>query len=131
MLIGELIKNLIDNAIRYTPAGGAVTVRVSSVTAPHGDPGHGPESTRGETVLQVEDNGPGIAPAERGIAFERFYRVLGSGADGSGLGLAIVREIAQQHGAAVHLGECETGPDGRVRPGLMVSVRFPTLPQLV
>ena len=123
LLIGELIKNLIDNAIRYTPAGGAVTVRVSGITGPRGS-----HPARHETVLQVEDNGPGIAPAERGIVFERFYRVLGSGVDGSGLGLAIVREIAEQHGATVHLGGREIGSDSRVRPGLVVSVRFPTLP---
>ncbi|UUZ52484.1 sensor histidine kinase [Massilia sp. H-1] len=54
-------------------------------------------------VLEVEDTGPGIAPAERGHVFERFYRILGNSAPGSGLGLAIVREIAQQHGAEVDI----------------------------
>lgn len=127
VLIGELIRNLIDNAIRYTPAGGAVTVRVNAATRFSGKADDGTRygaaprlaAARVETVLQVEDTGPGIAPAERGIVFERFHRILGSGADGSGLGLAIVREIAEQHGATVSLG------DRRDSPGLVVTVRFP------
>jgi signal transduction histidine kinase len=71
----------------------------------------------------VEDDGPGIAPAERGRVFERFYRVPGSPAGGSGLGLAIVREIAAQHGATVELGD---GDGGR---GTRVSVSFPAPPE--
>ena len=134
VMIGELIKNLIDNAIRYTPAGGAVTVRVIGPAVQHGDFGDGLESgvatTRGETILQVEDDGPGIAEAERGMVFEPFYRVLGSGADGSGLGLAIVREIAQQHAATLHLGQREATTDGCARPGLVVSVHFPALARM-
>jgi len=89
MLLQELLKNLIDNAIHYTPEGGTVTVRV----------GHNHDTS--QASLEVEDTGPGIAPAERQLVFERFYRVLGHASDGSGLGLAIVREIAQQHGADV------------------------------
>jgi two-component system sensor histidine kinase TctE len=87
LMLRELLSNLIDNALRYTPAGGSVTVRV--------------RLEREQAILEVEDTGPGIAPAERGRVFERFYRILDSGAPGSGLGLAIVREIAQQHGAEV------------------------------
>jgi len=65
-------------------------------------------------VLQVEDSGPGIAPAEREQVFQPFYRSLGTNVDGSGLGLAIVREIAQQHGAEVTLEDANL----RYRPGL-------------
>ncbi|MCX7893458.1 MAG: sensor histidine kinase N-terminal domain-containing protein [Burkholderiales bacterium] len=82
MLLAEALANLIDNALRYTPRGGRVTVRV----------GCGPHAT-----LEVEDNGIGIEEADRDRVFERFYRVLGTGAEGSGLGLAIVREIADLH----------------------------------
>lgn len=89
MMLRELLGNLIDNALRYTPLGGSVTVRVRST----------PELA----ILEVEDTGPGIPQAERSHVFERFYRILGSNVDGSGLGLAIVREIAQQHGAEVDI----------------------------
>jgi two-component system sensor histidine kinase TctE len=89
LMLRELLSNLIDNALRYTPAGGSVTVRV--------------RQKRKQAVVEVEDTGPGIAPAERERVFERFYRILGSGAPGSGLGLAIVREIAQQHGAHIQV----------------------------
>ena len=89
MMLRELLGNLIDNALRYTPPGGSVTVRVRAI----------PDMA----ILEVEDTGPGIAQAERAHVFERFYRILGSNVDGSGLGLAIVREIAQQHGAEVDI----------------------------
>nr|WP_307728142.1 sensor histidine kinase N-terminal domain-containing protein [Massilia terrae] len=89
LMLRELLSNLIDNAVRYTPAGGSVTVRVRR----DGD----------DALLEVEDTGPGIAPAERAHVFERFYRILGSSVPGSGLGLAIVREIAQQHGAEIDI----------------------------
>jgi two-component system, OmpR family, sensor histidine kinase TctE len=104
-LLREMLNNVLDNAIRYSAAGGQVTVRVSQRGA--------------HPVVSVEDDGPGIAPAERERVFERFYRVLGTGAEGCGLGLAIVREIALSHGAEVELGP---GPDGR---GTLVSVVFP------
>jgi two-component system sensor histidine kinase TctE len=90
-MLRELLGNLIDNALRYTPAGGAVTVRVRG------------DRQRRLAIMEVEDTGPGIAPSERGHVFERFYRILGSQNQGSGLGLAIVREIAQQHGAEVEI----------------------------
>jgi two-component system sensor histidine kinase TctE len=93
LLLRELIRNLVDNALQYTPAGGTVTVRI--VEDPFGQ----------VVVLQVEDSGPGIPPAEREQVFRPFYRALGTGVEGSGLGLAIVREIAAQHGAEVALEE--------------------------
>ena len=102
-LIKELVANLIDNAIRYTPQGGHVTARVV-VNPP--------------TII-VEDNGDGIQPEERQRVFERFYRILGSRADGSGLGLAIVQEIALAHKANVQL---DTNANGK---GTVVQVVFP------
>ena len=108
MLFGELINNLLENAIHYTPAGGTITLRLrAGVTA----------------VLEVEDNGIGIAREERELVFERFYRVLGgsasdASAEGSGLGLAIVREIAVQHHAQVRIRD---GAQGR---GTVFAVEF-------
>lgn len=95
LLIQELLGNLVDNAIRYTPGGGNVTVRC------------GPQD--GLACLVVEDNGPGVAPADRAAVFNRFHRVAGSPGDGCGLGLAIVREIARQHGGDVILDEAPGG----------------------
>lgn len=91
VMLRELLSNLIDNALRYTPEGGSVTVRVRT------------NAVEEQAILEVEDTGPGIPPAERSHVFERFYRILGSNAEGSGLGLSIVREIAQQHGAQVEI----------------------------
>ncbi|MDB5864824.1 MAG: signal transduction histidine kinase [Betaproteobacteria bacterium] len=88
-LLREMLNNVLDNAVRYTQPGGQVTVRVAAS-------GSGP-------TVSVEDNGPGIPDGERARVFERFYRVLGTGAEGCGLGLAIVSEIAQSHGAQVSL----------------------------
>ncbi|MGI4847846.1 MAG: sensor histidine kinase N-terminal domain-containing protein [Janthinobacterium lividum] len=90
-MLRELLKNLLDNALHYTPSNGTVTVRVRA------------DQTRKLALLEVEDTGPGIAAAERSHVFERFYRILGNQQSGSGLGLAIVREIAKQHGATVDL----------------------------
>lgn len=88
-MLAEMLNNLLDNAIRYTPDGGRVTVRVT--TAPF-EP---------FVFLDVEDTGPGIPVAERERVMQRFYRILGTQAEGSGLGLAIVREIVQQHGGDI------------------------------
>jgi two-component system sensor histidine kinase TctE len=111
-LLKELVRNLVDNALNYTPGtpghSGVITARV--LTDPFGR----------TVLLQVEDNGPGIAEADRELVFEPFYRVLGNEADGSGLGLPIVREIARQHRATVRL---EDAHPGRQR-GTRVSVRF-------
>lgn len=91
VMLREMLSNLIDNAIRYTPAGGRITVRVR------------PEPTAGVVHLEVEDTGMGIPPAERDRVIERFYRILGREGDGSGLGLAIVREIATMHGGTLSI----------------------------
>lgn len=100
-LLREMLNNLLDNAIRYTPGGGHVTVRVTS--------------EGGCPALTVEDDGPGIAESDRERVFERFYRVLGSGAEGCGLGLAIVREIAIGHNAEIALGQGAGGVGTAVR----------------
>ncbi|MBI5040603.1 MAG: sensor histidine kinase N-terminal domain-containing protein [Gammaproteobacteria bacterium] len=90
----DLLDNLIDNAVRYTPHHGQVTVSVFNNDRAH---------------LAVTDNGPGIPLDQRERVFERFYSVLGHGAEGSGLGLAIVREIARMHGGEARI---ESGPTG-------------------
>ena len=112
-LLKELVRNLLDNAINYTPSSArqpaVITARVLS------DP------TQGRLVLQVEDSGPGVPLAERELVFQPFYRALGTEADGSGLGLPIVLEIAQQHNATVDLDE--TRP-GQAAPGARFTVRF-------
>ncbi|MDF9392035.1 MULTISPECIES: sensor histidine kinase [Methylococcus] len=87
-LLRELLNNLLDNALRYGRAGGQIAVKLD-----------GPP----RTALIVDDDGPGIEPAEAGKVFERFYRVPGSPGDGCGLGLAIVKEIADLHGARLHV----------------------------
>ena len=111
LLLRELIRNLVDNALQYTPAGGFVTVRV--IDDPFGQ----------VVVLQVEDSGPGIAAAERDKVFQPFYRSLGTDTDGSGLGLAIVREIAQQHHAEITLEDANLR--GRPGPGARFTLRLP------
>jgi two-component system sensor histidine kinase TctE len=112
-LLKELVRNLVDNAINYTPSvpgrPGVITARVL------GDP------FGRIIVLQVEDNGPGIPENERELVFEPFYRVLGNEADGSGLGLPIVLEIARQHHATVLL---EDAHPGQQPPGARFSLRF-------
>ncbi|MFD2367000.1 sensor histidine kinase N-terminal domain-containing protein [Pseudoduganella sp. GCM10020061] len=113
VMLRELLSNLIDNALHYTPAGGSVTVRV--------------RSSDGRAILEVEDTGPGIAASERAKVFERFYRILGSGAPGSGLGLAIVREIAQQHGAEIDLFD-NPRSHGKKLPGCLFRLTFPAPP---
>ena len=104
-LLSDLLDNLVDNALRYTPGGGAVTVRCGA--------------TDGRPVIGVEDTGPGIPAEEREKVLERFYRVPGTGGDGSGLGLAIVKEVAERHGASVAIA---TPASGR---GTLVTISFP------
>lgn len=87
LLLSEALNNLIDNAIRYTPAGGSATVRC----------GERPEGP----FISVEDSGAGIPQWARERVFERFFRIQGTLGDGAGLGLAIVREVAELHGARV------------------------------
>ena len=101
-MLGILLRNLVDNAIRYTPPGGQVQVSV------------------GAGKLEVTDSGPGIPSEERQRVFDRFYRVLGHEVSGSGLGLSIVRRIASIHGARLSLGEGEQGK------GLRVTLDFPS-----
>jgi two-component system sensor histidine kinase TctE len=72
-------------------------------------------------VLQVEDSGPGITPAERELVFQPFYRALGNDVDGSGLGLPIAQEIAQQHHARISV---EDTRPGQTPPGARFTVRF-------
>lgn len=100
-----MLRNLVDNAVRYTPEGGKIDVSVFA----------GPEGP----VLEVTDSGPGIAPDDRARVFDRFYRGAGQEIPGSGLGLAIVRNIAERHRARVILAE---GPGTR---GLSAKVVFP------
>jgi two-component system sensor histidine kinase TctE len=113
LTLREMLGNLIDNALRYTPAGGAVTVRVLREAA--------------EVLLEVEDTGPGISEAERRRVFDRFYRVLGTRVEGSGLGLAIVREIVEQHDAQVSIHTPQRAADSRP-PGVLFRVRFARTP---
>lgn len=99
-----LVRNLVDNAVRYTPPHGSVQVRCSS--------------TPDEAVLEVTDTGPGIAPADRERVFDRFYRRAAAQESGTGLGLAIVKAIAERHGARVSLSEAPGG-------GLRATLSFP------
>ncbi len=114
-MLREMLSNLIDNALRYTQSGGSVTVRVRA------------DDERALAILEVEDNGPGIAPSERAQVFERFYRILGSDVEGSGLGLAIVREIAQRHGADVDIFTNPRATDPRY-PGSLFRISLPLAP---
>lgn len=100
-----LLRNLLDNAIRYTPCGGRVRVMLSAAES--------------GVVLQVCDSGPGIPAAERATVFQRFHRGAGQEQPGSGLGLSIVQRIAELHGARLALAEGEGGC------GLSISVLFP------
>ena len=99
-----LMRNLIDNAIKYTPPGGRVDMTV--VKAGEG------------ALLMVEDSGPGIVLEERERVFDRFYRIAGSEANGSGLGLAIIKAIAERHGATLTLGESAS------LGGLRIAINF-------
>lgn len=103
-----MLSNLIDNALRYTPADGSVVVRISR----QGD----------EALIEVEDSGPGIAPEQRARVFDRFYRVPRAAAEeGSGLGLAIVKRVVDRHAGTVSLDDASAGR------GLKVSVHLPVL----
>jgi two-component system sensor histidine kinase TctE len=115
LLLGEALNNLIDNAIRYTPAHGHITV--------------GLHARSDRVVLAVEDSGPGIAPEERERVFDRFYRVLGSGVDGSGLGLAIVREIALRHQASIVITDTHRTHSGPETTGARIELQFSAMLQ--
>ena len=126
-LLKEMVRNLLDNAMNYTPAHGQVTLRLLT------------DSFSGVLVMLVEDSGPGIPEAERELVFQPFYRALGTNVDGSGLGLAIVQEIAKQHDATISIEDAlpvrlAAAPAGPAHPGASsppgagpgtrVSVRF-------
>ena len=116
-LLKELVRNLLDNAMNYTPSSvdkpGVITARV--LADPFGR----------MLVLQVEDSGPGVPESERDLIFQPFYRALGSGADGSGLGLPIVQEIARQHGAQLSVDDAHSGHNP---PGACFTLRIPARP---
>lgn len=100
----SLVRNLVDNAVRYTPPGGKVDVAVTRDAA--------------SVALEVTDSGPGIPAAERERVFDRFYRSKETGESGSGLGLAIVRTIAMRHGTRVVL---DDSPSGGLRARVVFS----------
>lgn len=103
-LLRILLRNLIDNAVRYTPTGGRIAVSVG---------------VGEDVVLSVSDTGPGIPEGERQRVFDRFHRLAGQDTEGSGLGLSIVARIADIHGARITLAEGDNGA------GLRATVRFP------
>ena len=105
LLLPELVDNLIDNALRYTPAGGSITVNTGM--------------SAGVPYLSVEDTGPGIPVAERRRVVERFYRVAGTTGEGSGLGLAIAQEVVDRHAGSLVIGSRDEGC------GTCVRVTFP------
>jgi two-component system sensor histidine kinase TctE len=104
-LLDDLVSNLVDNALKYTPAGGSVTVSAGQLN--------------GKPFLAVEDSGPGIPADERQRVRQRFYRMPNSPGHGSGLGLAIVDEIARIHDATLDVGPGTNGV------GTKVLLRFP------
>jgi two-component system sensor histidine kinase TctE len=110
-LLREMINNLLDNALRYTPPGGRVTARVVG----QGD----------FALLEIEDSGPGISDAESQKVFDRFYRVDGTDGEGSGLGLAIVREIAEVHQAAASLRPINRDMEADEPAGCVARIVFP------
>ena len=110
-LLKELVRNLLDNAIAYTPEKGQVTLRLLA------------DAFSGVLVLLVEDSGPGIPSTERELVFQPFYRALGTNVDGSGLGLAIVLEIASQHDATVSIEDALLAGHPQ-SPGARITVRF-------
>ncbi len=101
--LGLLLRNLVDNAIRYTPKGGQVVVRINNLDG---------------VTLEVCDTGPGVPESEREKIQQRFYRIVGSGEEGSGLGLSIVRRIAELHGAQLEF------TDNPSKIGLLVKVHW-------
>jgi signal transduction histidine kinase len=101
--LSAALRNLVDNALRYSPSGARVELRVWN--------------ENGAALLRVDDSGPGIPPAERARVFDRFYRRAAGGEEGTGLGLAIVRSVAERHGAELTLSDSPAG-------GLRVTLRF-------
>ncbi|MDO8278368.1 MAG: ATP-binding protein, partial [Burkholderiaceae bacterium] len=108
MLVSMMLRNLIDNAIRYSPDGARVWVSVATES--------------GQAVLRVQDSGAGMTEPEMARLGERFYRVLGSEQPGNGLGWSIIQRIASVLGAQVQVRRSE------MLGGLAVTIRWPTLP---
>jgi signal transduction histidine kinase len=104
--LAAMVRNLADNAVRYSPNGARVELRVTQ--------------ERGDAVLHVDDAGPGIPPSERERVFDRFYRRASNDEPGTGLGLAIVKSVAERHGARVTLSDSPLG-------GLRATVRLPSV----
>lgn len=98
MVLFTLIKNLVENAVRYTPPGGRVDLRLCT--------------QNGQVIIEVEDNGPGIAEDKRERVFDAFYRIEGSGQEGSGLGLSIVKSSVIRLGGEVSLHAASHFPTG-------------------
>lgn len=109
--LGILIRNIVDNAIRYTPPHGEIKVALLN--------------QNNEVILRVTDTGSGIPLELRERVFERFYRILGTKAAGSGLGLAIVSQIAELHHARISLHTPQKGV------GLQFDIAFPTIKALI
>jgi len=105
--LSVLVRNLLDNAVRYTPGNGWVKAGVSRTAA--------------GLLLEVTDSGPGIAEADKEHVFDRFYRGLGSGQTGSGLGLSIVQRVVD-----LHQGKIEFQSGSGNGQGVRVRVTFPT-----
>ena len=120
-LLRELVANLVDNAIKYTPAGGSVTLRCGQREEPlGGDTGMAPlPGCDAWAFLEVEDDGPGVPEVERTQITQRFYRAQGAAGEGTGLGLAIAEEIALSHQGVLSF---SSGAEGR---GLLVRLELP------
>ena len=121
LLLREALNNLIDNAVKYVPAGGRITVRAGGEAIGH----------RGMAVVMVEDNGPGIAPARREEVFKRFFRgdhVPGRSPEatpgGAGLGLAIVHEIISLHHGSISIEDVPAAESPRAEDQARASMRF-------
>ncbi len=112
-MLKEMLANLIDNAISYTPHGGEVTVAIVHKNS--------------HAILQVIDNGIGIAPEKREQVFNRFYRIQDNLGEGCGLGLAIVKEVAHAHGANIYISSNMAEASGKTLPGCVFNVEFEIL----
>ncbi len=114
VLLKEMVRNLVENALFYAPTAGGSQPPVVTARVRVAPPGGG-------IAIEIEDNGPGIPPTEREHVFQPFYRVLGNNVDGTGLGLPIVREIARQHDAEVSVDDAHPHEQP---PGARFTVRF-------